>query len=192
MGVPKMRMTANDCASTLHVGPTAGRDDRRWSRKSVFSVIVGRIRVLAARSEGGSLVEFAVIAPLMLCMITGMFGFGFALVIYMQLNNAVDVAARTVAVIRNTNADGTTPDPCAAAVQAFNNSAPSLKAASTSFSFILNGASYPSTKTCSSATANVIPGKNVQVSVTYPYTVMVFGWTPVVMTLSAQTSELMQ
>ena len=187
-----MRTIENECASTLHFEPTGGHTFFRRPRKSMISSVVGRIQTLGARSEGGALVEFAVIAPLMLGLVTGMFGFGFALVTYMQLNNAVDVAARTVAVIRATNSDGTTPDPCAAAVTAFNSSAPSLNSTSTSLSFTLNGTSYPSTKTCTSGEANVLSGKNVQVTATYPYTVMLFGWKPVAMTLSAQTTELMQ
>jgi Flp pilus assembly protein TadG len=147
---------------------------------------------LRSRCDGGALVEFALVAPLMLGLITGMFSFGIALTTYTQLTNAVDIGARTLAVSRASNTDGTTPDPCATAVSAITNSAPSLKATSISYSFVLNGVSYPNVNTCSTGVANVISGKNAQVTATYPYTVMLFGWKPVVMTLKSQTSELMQ
>lgn len=150
------------------------------------------IALLAVRNEGGSLVEFALIAPLMLALVTGIFGLGFALVFYLQLNNAVDVGARTVAVIRATNSDGTTPDPCAAALSAITSAAPSLNSSQISLSVNLNGNPYNSVTSCSNGAANVVAGKTAQITATYPYTLMLFGWRPVAMTLSAQTTELMQ
>ena len=146
----------------------------------------------AARSEGGSLVEFAIIAPLMLCLLTGIFGLGFALFFYLQLNNAVDVGARTVAVIRATNSDGTTPDPCAAAYTAVTNAAPTLNKAQIKFNFNLNGTAYNNVTSCTNGAANIIAGKTAQVSVSYPYTLMIFGWKPVALTMNAQTTELLQ
>jgi Flp pilus assembly protein TadG len=147
---------------------------------------------LRSRCDGGALVEFALVAPLMLMIITGMFGFGIALTTYFQLTNAVEIGARTLAVSRATNTDGTTPDPCATAVTAITNSAPSLKATSISYSFVLNGVSYPNVKTCSAGSANVLSGKNAQITATYPYTVMLFGWTPLALNMSSQTTELIQ
>ena len=147
---------------------------------------------LRSRSDGGALVEFALVAPLMLAMITAMFSFGFVLTIYFQLTNAVDSSARTLAVRRATNTDGTTPDPCATAVTAFTSAAPNLAVSSASFSFVLNGVSYPNVKTCSAGSANVLSGTNAQVTATYPYTIMLFGWKPLALTLNAQTTELVQ
>ena len=153
----------------------------------------GRIRrTLGRNSEGGALVEYALVAPLMLMLVTGMFGFGFALFSYFQLSNAVDIGARTLAVSRATNSDGTTPDPCATAATAIANAAPSLATANTTISFTLNGTSYASTKSCIAGEANILSGKTAQVTATYPYTVMLFGWKPVALTLSASTTELIQ
>ena len=157
----------------------------KLSARNPFALLVSRI-------EGGALVEFAVVTPLMLALMTGIFGLGFALAFYLQLNNAVDVGARTVAVIRATNSDGTTPDPCAAALTAITNAAPSLTSSQIKLSVNLNGNAYNNVTTCTNGEANVISGKTAQVTATYPYTVMLFGWKPVAMTLSAQTTELMQ
>jgi len=148
--------------------------------------------LLKSRTEGGSLVEFALIAPLMLALVTGIFGLSFALLFYLQLNNAVDVGARTVAVIRATNSDGTTPDPCAAALATITSAAPTLAASKINLSVTLNGTQYNNTTTCTNGEANVVAGKTAQITATYPYTLMLFGWKPVAMTLSAQTTELMQ
>lgn len=146
----------------------------------------------SCRQDGGSLVEFALIAPLMLCLLTGIFGLGFALCFYLQLNNAVDVGARTVAVIRATNSDGTTPDPCAAAYTAITNAAPTLNKSQIKLSFNLNGTAYSNVTSCSSGSANIIAGKTAQVTATYPYTLMIFGWKPLALNMSAQTTELLQ
>ncbi|MBS1803234.1 MAG: pilus assembly protein [Acidobacteria bacterium] len=144
------------------------------------------------REDGGSLVEFAIIAPLMLCLLTGIFGLGFALCFYLQLNNAVDIGARTVAVIRASNSDGTTPDPCAAAYTAITNAAPLLSKTQISLSFNLNGTAYNNVTSCTNGSANILPGKTAQVTATYPYTVMIFGWKPLALNMSAQTTELLQ
>jgi Flp pilus assembly protein TadG len=157
------------------------------------SRIISRITGLArGRQDGGAMVEFALVAPMMLALLTGIFGLGFALTDYLQLNNAVDVGARTIAVIRATNSDGTTPDPCAAALTAIKNAAPALNSSQIKLSFSLNGTSYPNVTTCTNGEANIIAGKTAQVSATYPYTLMLFGWKPVSMTLTAQTTELLQ
>lgn len=146
----------------------------------------------AHREEGGSLVEFAIIAPLMLCLLTGIFGLGFALCFYLQLNNAVDIGARTVAVIRASNSDGTTPDPCAAAYTAITNAAPTLSKTQIKLSFNLNGTAYSNVTSCTNGSANIVAGKTAQVTATYPYTVMIFGWKPLALNMSAQTTELLQ
>jgi len=153
---------------------------------------IPRDNALICRQDGGSLVEFALVAPLMLCLLTGIFGMGFALCSYLQLNNAVDIGARTVAVIRATNSDGTTPDPCAAAYTAITNAAPTLDKTKIQLSFNLNGTSYPNVTSCSNGSANIIAGKTAQVIATYPSTVLIFGWKPLSLSMSAQTTELLQ
>lgn len=128
----------------------------------------------------------------MLCLLTGIFGLGFALCFYLQLNNAVDIGARTVAVIRATNSDGTTPDPCAAAYTAITNAAPTLDKTKIKLSFNLNGTPYNNVTSCTGGAANIIAGKTAQVSATYPYTVVIYGWQPMGLSMSAQTTELLQ
>ena len=66
------------------------------------------------------------IAPLMLGLIGGFFTFGFAFFTYFQLSNAVDIGARSLAVSRAMNSDGSTPDPCVTASAAIVAAAPAL------------------------------------------------------------------
>ncbi|WP_162601181.1 TadE/TadG family type IV pilus assembly protein [Occallatibacter savannae] len=153
---------------------------------------ISKASVHLSREEGGSLAEFTLIAPLMLCLLTGIFGLGFALTFYLQLNNAVDVGARTVAVIRASNSDGTTPDPCAAAYTAITNAAPTLNKSQIQLSFNINGTPYNNVTSCTNGAANIVAGKTAQVSATYPYTVMIFGWKPMALNMTAQTTELLQ
>jgi len=179
------------------INPTARNnpsEDRSPDNRVMLCFNPGVFRRLPClrRQEGGSLVEFALIAPLMLCLLTGLFGLGFALCFYLQLNNAVDVGARTVAVIRASNSDGTTPDPCAAAYTAVTNAAPTLNKAQIKLSFNLNGTPYDNVTSCTNGSANIIAGKTAQVTATYPYTLVIFGWKPVALNMSAQTTELLQ
>jgi Flp pilus assembly protein TadG len=153
-------------------------------------------RALNTRQDGGALVEFALIAPLMMGLMGGMFSFGFAFFTYFQLTNAVDVGARTLAVSRATNADGSTPDPCVTASAAISKAAPVLNQSKITLSFSLNSVSYPGLTqgswTCTNGEANMVAGSTAQVSATYPYSVNFFGWRPVALTLKAQSTELVQ
>jgi len=156
---------------------------RGWAR---------RCRVEAG-DEGGTLVETAVTLPILLLIITGIFAFGIALNNYLELTDAVGISARTLAISR-----GQTTDPCATVVSAFYKAAPTLKTASLTFSFVLNGTSYSGTSCSSSSTTtgaagNLVQGGSAQVVATYPCNLMVYGsnYAPSC-TLKAQTTEVVQ
>ena len=152
--------------------------------------------LLNSRNEGGALVEFALIAPLMLGLIGGMFTFGFAFFTYFQLSNAVDIGARTLAVSRATNSDGSTPDPCVTASAAIVAAAPVLDASKITLSLSLNSTPYSNLKqgswTCTGGETNLVAGSTAQVTASYPYTMNFFGYKPVALTLQAQSTELTQ
>ena len=159
--------------------------------------ILNRFRaVLKSRQDGGALVEFALIAPLMLGLIGGMFSFGFAFFTYSQLTNAVDIGARTLAVSRATNSEGSTPDPCITASSAIVAAAPVLNPSKITLSFSLNSNSIPNLSqgswTCVNGEANLVAGSTAQVTASYPYSMNFFGYRPVVLTLKAQSTELVQ
>jgi Flp pilus assembly protein TadG len=148
----------------------------------------------AASEAGGSLVEFAIVLPVLLLIVTGVFTFGIALNNYLELTDAVGIGGRQLAISR-----GQTTDPCATAVSAIENAAPSLNPASyTSWTFVLNGTSYSGTSCSSSSTTtgaagNLSQGKSAQVKVEYPCNLTVYGinYAPSC-TLTAQITELVQ
>ncbi len=148
-------------------------------------------------NEGGSLVEFALVLPLILMLMTGMFSFGIGLNNYIVLTNAVNLGARTVALARNQ----TTPalagtDPCAYAVQVANASAPGIQSSSITYAITYTTTSVtpavatPYTNSCAGLAMN--PGDTVQVKATYPYSLAIYGWRSTSINLIGQTSELVQ
>lgn len=159
-------------------------------------------RRLRRREDGQSLVEFALVLPPLLIVLTGVFSFGIILTQYEVLTDAVSAGARAFALSAggssNSKSTATNGDPCAYAATTIQNSAPNLTATSLTYTIIYTpsggsattysgtGASSPS---CSSLTMNF--GDIVQVKATYPVTPLVFGWTKTI-TMSAQTSELVQ
>ncbi len=60
-----------------------------------------RLAFFRSADEGGSLVEFALVLPMMLMLMTGMFSFGICLNNYIILTNAVNAGARGMALARN-------------------------------------------------------------------------------------------
>src|SRR4051794_28783487 len=71
--------------------------------------------LLISHSEGGALVETALVVPVMLTLITGMASFGIALNNYLLLSHAAAVGARYVAINQGNFSNGTTTNPCAMA-----------------------------------------------------------------------------
>ena len=152
-------------------------------------------RTLFHRGEQGqSLVEFALITPMLLLLATGIMVFGLVMNTYLQLTNAVSVGARTVAI----NA-GVTLDPCATAANAITAAAPGLNPANLTFSYTFNGTAY-SSNTCASSDFNsgaaksLVSGSTATVTATYPFTLSVFGgvFSKPNSLLQASSSELVQ
>ena len=154
-----------------------------------------RIRALLRREEerGSSLIEFALVLPILLVVATSTVVFGITLNNYMILTNAVSIGARQLAISR-----GQTTDPCATTVSAVELAAPTLTAASLSFSYSLNGVSYSGTS-CSSASTttgaagNLVQGQPARVTVTYPCSLAAYGKNYAAnCTLSSTLTELVQ
>jgi Flp pilus assembly protein TadG len=147
----------------------------------------------AHNEEGQAMVEVALVLPLLLLVLTGIFAFGLAFNNYILLTEATTIGARTLAISR-----GATTDPCATASSAVIAAAPLLTPANLTFSFSLNGVSYTGTS-CSSgssttgAAANLVQGANAMVTVTYPCSLVVYGgnYAPQC-SLQAKMTELIQ
>lgn len=146
------------------------------------------------RDCGGSLVEFALVLPVLMLIITGLFSVSIALNSYSLLTNDVNAGARTLALSRGQ----TTPalaasDPCAYAIKAANNAAPLLSKSTIAYNITWtpqtgSGGSY--TTTCPGLV--MAAGDSIQLKAVYPAPLAIYGWRPVSLNLTAQTSELVQ
>ena len=154
----------------LAEGTAPGARRRAWRR--------------AWREEGQALVEFALVLPVLLLILTSILHFGLMFNKYLALTDAVRTGARTLALGRGLS------DPCDPAVTQTVNSAFATGLTSSQVSTTLTSpdtcgsGSYPS-RTGGSETQ----GNEATVSATYPYTVSVFGLPVFSLTLSATASD---
>ena len=179
------------------------RDSRGAGRAGAGfrSLLVGFRGLHRSGEEGGSLVEMAVVLPLLLLLTTGILTFGIAISNDLQLTEAVSSGARVIAVSR-----GNTLDPCNTAVTSTAQAAPGLAQANMTFTLVLNTGTntytYGPTQgslSCSSASITTGPpsymvqGGTATLTVTYPCNLAVYGrnYAPNCV-LTAQTTEAVQ
>lgn len=161
-----------------------------------------RSRALRRSDDGQSLVEFGLVLPLLLVVLTGIFSFGIILSQYEVLTDAVSAGARAFALsaggASNSKSTATNSDPCAYAATTIQNAAPNLAASSLNYTITYTPVSgSASTYTGSGTTAPSCSSLTmsfediVTIKATYPVTPIMFGWTKS-LTMSAQTAELVQ
>jgi Flp pilus assembly protein TadG len=165
--------------------------------------------LLKSNSEGGALVEMALIVPMMMTLITGMASFGLALNHYLLLSHASDVGARYIAINQGNFTNGATTNPCAMAATQIQAAAVGLDASQLSYSITLtpstggtatnytssNGTSgFGSGSGCATGGASNMGtgGGIVTVSISHPITPFVVFWSNRTLTLSAATTEIIQ
>jgi len=173
----------SSCAADATTKASSARTGSRFFRGG---------KSLLRREEGQNLVEFAFVAPMLLLAVTGLLWFGIALNQYEVLTNAVANAARAFALSNKTsNAN----DPCNYAYGIATASASTLTTANMTFKVTYTpsggtATNYTYPTTCSGLSLN--DGDVVQVTATYPVTTQIFSWGSRSLTLTAQTSELVQ
>ena len=146
----------------------------------------GGKRVSAGNKQGQALIEFTLVMPILLLMMTGMLSFGFALHNYLILANGVAAGAQLLAISR-----GQTTDPCATAFAAVKTASLGLTTANLSMTFVINGTTYTTTS-CTAGAAQMVQGTSAEVAATYPCTLAVFGMNFSACKLQMQTAELIQ
>ncbi len=151
------------------------------------------LTAILAQQQGQSLIEAALVLPLILLVITGVLAFGLTFSNYIVLTEATGVGARQLAISR-----GTTLDPCATVSSALTAAAPLLKASNLTYTIILNGTSYTSSS-CPSPTTTTGPsgklqqGSSAVVTVGYPCQLKVAGYDVVPgCSLTSRTTEAIQ
>jgi Flp pilus assembly protein TadG len=161
------------------------------------TLLVRACSLLRHNEHGGSLVEIAVAIPMVMLLITAMITFGLMLNSYLMLSHAVDVGARNLALSR-----GATTNPCSDAVGMIQSSAPNLSPSSLSFAFTIGSGSFSgsstgfsgtSTTDCSQAgVSDMVAGDTATVSASYPFQLLVYGWKPTTVNITASTTEVIQ
>lgn len=144
-----------------------------------------RLRRLVDDTAGVAAVEFALITPVLLAMLVGMFSFGVAMKDYMILTSAAGQGALTFALSRGT------VTPYATTRAAILAAAPTLTAASISITVKIDNVACSTDATCAAAQ---VAGKSAAVTATYPCTLKVMGvnYKPGGCTLSASTAQMIQ
>jgi Flp pilus assembly protein TadG len=148
----------------------------------------GRLR----REDGQALVEFAVVLPVLLMIVTGIIQFGLLFNKYITLTDAARNGAQTLAIGRGLS------NPCDPAVlqTVQSGSATGLTAAQVTPSFS-SGSDFCGTgtytyNTSGNANGTEIQGDQATVTATQPFTLSVFGMGLVQMNLSASASDAVQ
>ncbi len=156
----------------------------------------GCAAVRVAGTEGGTLVEFALVVPLMVGLVLAIFTFGMGFQNYLVLTNAIGAGARALALSRGST---TITDPCATAISTVYAAAPNLSQSNFTFSIVLTTPASGSGGTSSSTTytdtckiTDLSEGQTAQLTATYPIVVNLYGWAPQKLNLSATTAELVQ
>ncbi len=161
------------------------------ARGAIAFALVVRFKAVKARSlgeRGAALVEFALLAPVLLLILLGTAQFGLTLNQFVTLTNAVSIGGLQFALSRS----DTTP--YTDAVNAVKNAAPSLTPASLTITLSVGSplAACSTDATCMTALTNNV-GQPSQVAVTYPCNlkVMSYNFLPVC-NLSSQVTERVQ
>jgi len=143
---------------------------RQLAGAAAFSAM--RFKRLIGGEEGGPLVEFGFVLPLMMVVITGTFAFGLALNTDLVLTQATGAGAQYLQTIRTS-----TSDPCADTLTAIRNAAPNLKSGSISLTITIPGASAYTGTTCTGAVSYLKAARSeaVTVGTTYPCNLFIYA-----------------
>jgi Flp pilus assembly protein TadG len=190
-----MRVYAVECSGSRVVGKNSAQSRLRGGGTAG--------RTFPCREDGNALVEFAMVAPVMLMIMMGIIVIGSTMSNYLQLIEATASAARTVAVSRSN-----TLNPCTTVTSAVSGGAPLLNSANMTYTLVLNNSagttlgtygpttgslSCSSTSYTSGAPSYLQQGGSASVTVTYPCNLSIYGrnyWSGC--TLQAQTTEMIQ
>ena len=124
------------------------------------------------REDGQAITEFALILPVLVALLLGIIQFGIVFNNYLTITDAARAGARKAAVSRFIGDNG------ASAKTTAENSAQQLNQASL--------------KVTVTSTNWNIPGSDVNVTVTYPYSINILGWTVKAGDLTSTTKERLE
>jgi Flp pilus assembly protein TadG len=155
------------CASfPKHIG-------QRTGAQNSLQTLLSRFRDACHECEGSQLVEFAVVAPLLLVLILGIATLGIGLNNYITLTDAVSQGSRAFAASTGVTGTPVNGDPCAYAVSMMNSDATSLNTGNISYTITYTPTGSTTsqtftTNTCSSIFDGMQQGDVVTVQASYP------------------------
>ena len=151
------------------------------------------IRFFRFGDTGGALVEMALVLPILLCLMTGIFSVSTALYQKLQLAEALSSGGRVLAAERGMT------DPCADTVTAIDSAAPGLATQNIGLTIIINGNTYGTNKSTVSCTAAggannaLMPaGAIATVQATYPCSLSIYNIRGLSCAISSQIAEAVQ
>ena len=158
-GTRKQRTNRAHESTSLRVEPRPiGRWVRAWLQRN---------------DEGSSLVEIALVTPVLMALVTGICSFAVGFNNQLTLTSAVGAGAQYLQLVRTT-----TTNPCADTLTAIEAAAPSLKGSAITLTVTMNGVSpSQSGNSCSGAQTNLVSGQPITVAATYPCTLAIYGTT---------------
>ncbi len=130
-------------------------------------------RLSFRREDGQAAAEMALILPILAAILLGIAQFGIAFNNYITLTDATRAGARKAAVSRFLNDDGASAK------------ATTLAAAS-------NLSQPPLVVTVAASPSWTVPGSDVTVTATYPYSINILGWTVKSGNLTSTTTEKLE
>lgn len=183
------------------------QSDVRWrdiGRRSQSALQRAWLQWRNRGEDGQSLVEFGIVVPLLLLVLTGIFSFGVIFNQYQVLTNATNSAARAFALSAGgaANSTSTAPnaDPCAYVATIVSGDVPGINTTNLTYKIVytVNSTSAQTTyngtgssaPTCANLEMN--SSDTVQVTVTYPVSALLYSWTSKSYTLTATSTEFVQ
>jgi Flp pilus assembly protein TadG len=163
----------------------------------------GRRGPLGWGEDGSTVVETAIVLPILLVVLTGIFSFGIILNQYLVLTNAINGGARAFAMSEQPSTNESmmaSADPCAGTATIIQQSASNLSASNLSYTitYTVNktgtATPYRGTGTSPPSCAGLVMNQydTVQVQAVYPVTPVMYGWASKTLSLTAQSTELVQ
>jgi Flp pilus assembly protein TadG len=147
---------------------------------------------LGSGGGGQSLVEFALVLPVLALLLTGVFWAGMNMCNYLALNTAVETGARYLKIVGNTTGNTVTnlADPCQAVFTQMMGSSSTLNSSLITVTYTLNGSaigsykgpytgsnggSTPPPNTCTNYSGSFVDGDTFTIVATYPCTAGMYG-----------------
>lgn len=179
-------------------------DGLQRSTARVMTATRKRIELCSRGEEGSTIAEMALVLPVMLAVLTGIFSFGVGLNQYLVLTNAVNNGARAFAMSAPSTDGGhsimDSGDPCRYAAQTVQASAGTLNSTNLTYTIIYT-VNSTSAQTTYTGTGSSLPTCTnlamhqldmVQVKAVYPITPALYGWANRTLNLTAISVEMVQ